>query len=49
VLGGSSDHLLLDLTDATHKYKVGDVLTFKVGYGSMLKAMTSPYVEKVYK
>jgi ornithine racemase len=49
VLGGSSDHLLLDLTAATHKYKVGDILTFKVGYGSMLKAMTSPYVEKVYK
>jgi predicted amino acid racemase len=49
VLGGSSDHLLLDLTEATHKYKVGDVLTFKVGYGSMLKATTSPYVEKIYK
>ena len=49
VIGGSSDHLLLDLTATTHKYKVGDVLTFKVGYGAMLKAMTSPYVEKVYK
>lgn len=49
VLGASSDHLLLDLTDATHKYKVGDVVTFKVGYGSMLKAMTSPYVEKCYQ
>lgn len=49
VLGCSSDHLLLDLTVATHKYKVGDVLTFKVGYGSMLQAMTSPYVEKAYK
>ena len=49
VLGGSSDHLLLDMTDATHKYKVGDVLTFKVGYGAMLQAMTSPYVEKAYK
>jgi len=49
VLGGSSDHLLMDMTDATHKYKVGDVLTFKVGYGAMLKAMTSPYVEKAYK
>lgn len=49
VLGGSSDHLLLDMTGATHKYKVGDILTFKVGYGSMLQAMTSPYVEKTYK
>lgn len=49
VLGASSDHLLLDLTDATHKYKVGDAIPFKVGYGSMLKAMTSPYVEKSYQ
>lgn len=49
VLGASSDHLILDLTDATHKYKVGDVVIFKVGYGSMLKAMTSPYVEKCYQ
>jgi ornithine racemase len=49
VLGGSSDHLILDLSAANHKYKVGDVLTFKVGYGSMLQAMTSPYVVKAYK
>lgn len=49
ILGASSDHLLLDMTAATHKYKVGDVIPFKVGYGSMLKAMTSPYVEKAYQ
>lgn len=49
VLGASSDHLLLDLTAAAHPYKVGDILSFKVGYGSMLQATTSPYVEKCYK
>ncbi len=49
VLGASSDHLLLDMTGAKHKYKVGDILSFKVGYGSLLQAMTSPYVEKCYK
>jgi len=48
VLGASSDHLLLDLTAAVHPYKVGDILSFKVGYGAMLQAMTSPYVEKSY-
>ncbi|MDO4485149.1 MAG: ornithine racemase Orr [Bacillota bacterium] len=47
VLGASSDHMLLDVTKAD--YKVGDIVTFKLGYGSVLKAATSPYVEKAYK
>ncbi len=49
VLGGSSDHVILDVTKCDRKYKLGDIVSFKVGYGSMLKAMTSPYVEKIYK
>ena len=47
ILGGSSDHLLLDLTHCTTVYQVGDRIQFTLGYGSMLKAFTSPYVEKV--
>lgn len=47
VLGASSDHMLLDVTKAD--YKVGDIVTFKLGYGSVLKAATSPYVKKAYK
>ncbi|MDO4746670.1 MAG: ornithine racemase Orr, partial [Bacillota bacterium] len=47
VLGASSDHMLLDVTKAD--YKVGDIISFKLGYGSVLKAATSPYVAKVYK
>lgn len=46
ILGGSSDHLLLDLTHCTTVYQVGDRIQFTLGYGSMLKAFTSPYVEK---
>lgn len=42
VLGTSSDHLVVDLGD--HGAVVGDELAFKVGYGGMLRAMTSPSV-----
>jgi predicted amino acid racemase/arginase family enzyme len=47
VLGASSDHLVLDLTDAKPSLKVGDRLTFRITYGAMLAVMTSEYVEKV--
>ena len=48
VLGGSSDHIILDVTKSDTDYKVGDVVRFTLGYGGMLKAATSPYVEKAY-
>ena len=38
---------MLDLTHCTTVYQVGDRIQFTLGYGSMLKAFTSPYVEKV--
>lgn len=49
ILGGSSDHIILDVTKSGKEYKVGDIVQFVVGYGGMLKTATSPYVEKVYK
>jgi hypothetical protein len=47
VLGASSDHLVLDLTDAEPPLGVGDLVSFRMSYGAMLAAMTSEYVEKV--
>jgi predicted amino acid racemase len=47
VLGASSDHLVLDLTEADPPLKVGDKLGFRMNYGAMLAVMTSEYVEKV--
>jgi predicted amino acid racemase/arginase family enzyme len=47
VLGASSDHLVLDLTDADPPLKVGDRVNFHMNYGAMLAVMTSEYVEKV--
>lgn len=46
ILGGSSDHLLLDLTHCTREYHVGDIIPFTFGYGCMLRAFTSPYVAR---
>ena len=44
VMGGSSDHTILDVTHCGDEYQVGDVVQFYLGYGAMLKAATSPYV-----
>jgi predicted amino acid racemase len=45
VLGMSSDHLVVDLGD--HDSHVGDELVLAVGYGGLLRAMTSPFVTVV--
>lgn len=49
VLGASSDHLICDVEDAGAGHRVGDVLTFIPGYGSLLQASTSPFVQKVVR
>jgi len=48
ILGGSSDHIILDITNGKHDYKVGDTIKFKLKYGGILGVMTSEYVEKVF-
>ncbi|MCI5697605.1 MAG: ornithine racemase Orr [Clostridiales bacterium] len=48
IMGGSSDHIILDLTACGDEYKVGDIVEFTVGYGGMLKLATSPYVDREY-
>lgn len=48
ILGASSDHLMLDVTDSKQSYQVGDVVRLRLGYFSTMRAFTSDYVEKVY-
>jgi len=45
ILGASSDHLILDARESG--LEIGNEVQFDVGYGALLRAMTSPYVEKV--
>jgi len=47
IIGASSDHLIVDLTNAK-QYRVGDVLEFTPDYGALLRAYTSPYVYRDY-
>ena len=48
VLGASSDHMIVDVGDAEVPVRVGDQLSFRVGYSALLAAMTSPYVHKEF-
>lgn len=47
VLGGSSDHLILDVEDAAVDLKLGDEVAFTPGYGALLALSTSPFVSKI--
>ena len=49
ILGGSSDHIILDGTDSKRDYKVGDIIDFNIHYVSLLRAMTSEYIKKEIK
>ena len=49
VLHASSDHLIVDVTDYDSDLSIGDMIWFKQSYGSLLRSMTSHYVEKIYE
>lgn len=49
IIGASSDHLIVDLTDSENSYHVGDSVYFKLDYASLLTAFTSKYIKKEYR
>jgi predicted amino acid racemase len=49
VIGASSDVLVVDVTDAARRVRVGDDLVFTLRYGGLLAAMDSEYIEKRYR
>lgn len=46
ILGASSDHLILDVTECRTTPRVGDLVAFKLTYPGILQTMTSGYVSK---
>ena len=48
ILGGSSDHLILDITDCKEPLDIGDIVTFNLTYVGVLNAMTSAHVDKIF-
>ena len=49
IIGQSSDHMIIDLTQSDKKYEVGDVLSFSISYGSLLSLSTSQYIHQLYE
>ncbi|WP_412031350.1 alanine/ornithine racemase family PLP-dependent enzyme [Metamycoplasma buccale] len=49
ILGGSSDHLIINAQDSKINYQVGDVISFDLDWGSLLYLFNSKFVEKVFE
>lgn len=49
ILGASSDHTILDITDTTRKIRVGDEIAFHVTYSGLLSVSQSRYVKKMFR
>jgi predicted amino acid racemase len=49
IIGASSDHLILDITDCKSVYRIGSLISFNLTYGGILSSMTSEYVSKSFK
>lgn len=49
VIHASSDHTIVDITDANREIAIGDTITFSLSYGALLRAMTCPHVQKLYQ
>ena len=48
VLGASSDHLIVDISDATTKIEVGAEIAFRLTYAGLLSISNSRYVNKTF-
>ena len=48
IIGASSDHLLIDISQADG-LNIGDEVQFSLSYGAILSGFTSKYINKTYK
>jgi len=49
IAGASSDMIVIDLIENRKKYKVGDLIEFKLDYMGTLRILNSKYIEKKIK
>ena len=49
ILGASSDHLILDITDSEQRIEVGGQIFFSLNYSGLLSVSDSKYVGKEFK
>jgi predicted amino acid racemase len=48
IIGASSDHLIIDVTDFEENLKVGDEVRFRLNYPALLSTTTSKYIKKYF-
>lgn len=48
IIGASSDHLIIDVTDFEENIKVGDEVRFRLNYPALLSTTTSKYIKKYF-
>ena len=48
ILGASSDHTILDVTDSKVDYKVGDIVEFTINYASIVYVTNCRNVRRVF-
>lgn len=48
IIGSSSDHIILDITERKARFQVGDRVEFVLDYMAILRCMTSAHVRKIY-
>ena len=48
IMEASSDHLLVDITDSSVEYHIGDKMRFKMLYASIMRSFTSKFIKKEY-
>jgi len=48
IVGASSDHLIIDITELKEELKIGDEVGFRLNYPALLSATTSGYVKKYF-
>ena len=49
IVGCSSDHTIVDVTDSGKNWRSGDTLTFQVRYANMLYAFSGDHVDIAYR
>lgn len=49
ILGASSDHLIIDVTDSSTNIQVGDSIAFRLTYSGILSASQSRYITKKFR
>ena len=48
VIDSSSDYTVVDVTESSTTYGVGDLIEFRCGYHAVARAFANPYIEKVF-